>query len=89
MRVTIEEALAKEYLKYYKYENFKNIKEIGSGAFGKVFRANWKDSEHTLAVKSFFSRESFTLKEIVREVITIFFVYNFVNEFILILNLFS
>jgi pyruvate/2-oxoacid:ferredoxin oxidoreductase beta subunit len=67
----IEEALTKEYLKYYEFENFKNIQEIGSGAFGKVFRANWKNFEHYLALKSFFNLNNITVKEIVNEVISI------------------
>ncbi|GBC04574.1 hypothetical protein RclHR1_05750006 [Rhizophagus clarus] len=65
----IEEALAKEYLKYYEFENFKNIQEIGSGAFGKVFRANWKNIEHYLALKSFFNLNNVTFKEIIDELI--------------------
>jgi hypothetical protein len=65
----IEEALAKEYLKYYEFGNFKNIQEIGSGAFGKVFRANWKNFDHYLALKSFYNLNNITLKEIVHEVI--------------------
>ena len=64
----IEEAIDKKHIKYYEYENFKNIQEIGSGAFGKVFRANWKNFEHYLALKSFFNLNSVTIKEIVSEV---------------------
>ena len=36
----IEEAITKKHIKYYEYSHFINIQEIGSGAFGKVFRAN-------------------------------------------------
>lgn len=32
----IEEAINKEYLKYYKYKHFSNVEEIGFDAFGKV-----------------------------------------------------
>ncbi|CAB4379800.1 unnamed protein product [Rhizophagus irregularis] len=32
----IEEAIAKDYLKYYEYIHFSNTEEIGSGVFGKV-----------------------------------------------------
>jgi serine/threonine protein kinase len=68
----IEEAISKKHIKYYKYESFKNIKEIGSGAFGKVFRANWKSFDNYLALKSFFNLNSVTLKEIVNEVILLY-----------------
>ena len=65
----LEEAIAKEYLKYYDYKNFSNIQEIGSGGFGKVYRANWKNFENYIALKSFFNLNNVTVKEIVREVI--------------------
>jgi len=65
----IEEAIVKEYFKYYEYENFSDIEEIGSGMFGKVSRAKWKNSEQYLALKSFFNLDSITVKEIVNEVI--------------------
>ncbi|CAB4379479.1 unnamed protein product [Rhizophagus irregularis] len=47
----IEEAINKKHIKYYEYENFKNIQEIGSGTFGKIFRANWKCFDHYLALE--------------------------------------
>ena len=65
----LEEAIAKEYLKYYEYKNFSNLQEICSGGFGKVYRANWKNFENYLALKSFFNLNNVTVKEIVREVI--------------------
>lgn len=66
----IQEAIDKGDFTYYEYKHFSNIQEIGSGAFAKVFRANWKnsDSEH-LALKSFFDFNGTTVREIVREVI--------------------
>ena len=66
----IEEAIAKEYLKHYEYENFSNIKEIGTGGFGKVYRAKWKNFENYFALKSFFNFDNATVKEVVREVIS-------------------
>ena len=72
----IEEAIDKKHIKYYEYESFKNIQEIGSGAFGKVFRANWKHFQHYLALKSFFNLNDTTMKEIVREVIFIKNIYS-------------
>jgi hypothetical protein len=71
----IEEAIIKKHIKYYEYENFKNIQEIGCGAFGKVFRANWKNFDNYLALKSFFNLNKITLKEIVHEVIKNLFTY--------------
>ena len=65
----IEEAIVKEHLKLYEYNQFSNIQEIGSGVFGKVYRANWKNLEKNFALKSFFSLNNITMKEIVREVI--------------------
>ncbi|GBB89299.1 hypothetical protein RclHR1_00160015 [Rhizophagus clarus] len=66
----IEESINKKHIKYYEYENFKNIQEIGSGTFGKVFRANcakWKNFDHYLALKSFYNLNSITIKEIINE----------------------
>ena len=63
----IEEAIAKEYLKYYEYNHFNNIQKIGSGSFGKVYRANWKNPGQYVALKSF-NLGNVTVKEIVHEV---------------------
>ncbi|CAB4388553.1 unnamed protein product [Rhizophagus irregularis] len=63
----IEEAIVKGYFKCYEYKHFSNIQEIGSGAFGKVYRANWKKSEQCIALKSFFDLNNVTVKEIVHE----------------------
>ena len=67
----IEEAVTKKYFKHYEYKDFSNIQEIGSGGFGKVFRANWKRTEQYLALKTFYNA---IVKEIVREVITCIFI---------------
>ncbi len=52
---------------HYEYSDFKNIQPIGSGNFGKVFYANWKDTDTILALKSF-DDYKLTLKEVVNEV---------------------
>jgi serine/threonine protein kinase len=65
----IEEAIDKEYFKYYEYQHFNDIQEVGSGGFGKVYRAKYKNSDKYFALKSFFNFNSITIKEIVREVI--------------------
>ena len=66
----IEEAISKKHIKYYEYENFYDIKEIGCGGFGKVYRANWKNSHRYFALKSIFNLNHITIEEIVSEVIT-------------------
>ncbi|CAB4480525.1 unnamed protein product [Rhizophagus irregularis] len=63
----IEEAVDKDYFKFYEYNQFNNIQHIGTGGFGKVYRANWKKSVKQFALKSFFSLDNVTVKEIVRE----------------------
>jgi hypothetical protein len=66
----IEESIRNKHIKYYEYEKFSNIKEIGSGGFARVYRANWKNAEQYLALKSFYKLDDAIVKEIVREVIT-------------------
>ncbi|CAB4388095.1 unnamed protein product [Rhizophagus irregularis] len=63
----IEEAVDNKLIKFYEYKEFKNIEQIGAGGFGKVYRANWKDLEKPLAIKSFFVLDNVTMEEIVRE----------------------
>ncbi|UZO18443.1 uncharacterized protein OCT59_009756 [Rhizophagus irregularis] len=46
--------------------NFKNIRPIGIGSYGEVNRANWKNTEHFYALKSF-SNDKQTLEEIIKE----------------------
>ena len=72
----IEEAISKKHIKYYEYEHFSNIQEIGSGGFGKVYRANWKNSYNYLALKSFYNLNHISIREIVNEVIYIFCLCN-------------
>ena len=67
----IDDAISRNLVKYYEYNHFYNIKEIGSGSFGKVYRANWKNSNKYLALKSFTSFNNVTAKEIVQEVIMV------------------
>jgi hypothetical protein len=62
----IEESITKKQIKYYDYKDLNNIQEIGLGSFGKVYRANWKNSY--LVLKSFFNF-NIMAKEIINEVI--------------------
>jgi len=65
----IDDAISKDLIKYYEYQHFYDIQEIGSGGFGKVYRANWRNSNKYFALKSFTSLNDTTAKEIVNEVI--------------------
>jgi hypothetical protein len=40
-----------ESIKKYEYKHFSNFKEVGSGNFGKIYCANWKNSRNPLALK--------------------------------------
>ena len=71
----IEEAISKKLIRYYEYEHFHSIQEIGSGGFGKVYRANWKNLDKYLALKSFFNYSNAMAKEIVQEVNIIYIIY--------------
>ncbi|CAB4395990.1 unnamed protein product [Rhizophagus irregularis] len=63
----IKEVVDKEHLKYYEYKEFNNFQEIGTGSFGKVYRANYKNFEKNFSLKSFFGLNNITMKGIVRE----------------------
>ena len=64
----IEDVISKRYINYHVYDEFQNIQHTGSGAFGNVYRANWKSSNTVVALKSFRS-DGCIMKEIVNEVI--------------------
>ena len=81
----IEEAVSKKHIKYYKYKDFRNIEKIGNGNFGKIYRANWKNSEQYFALKSF-NLDSTNIKEFVHEVV-ITIKKNFFDYFLFILHL--
>ncbi|GBC04391.1 hypothetical protein RclHR1_05660006 [Rhizophagus clarus] len=63
----ISDAISKNYLKYYEFNNFNNIQEIGSGNFGKIYRANWKNSHKCIVLKSFSNVDRVTVKETLYE----------------------
>ncbi|CAB4388490.1 unnamed protein product [Rhizophagus irregularis] len=62
----IEESISKEYYIFYEQKHFSNIQKVGTGGFGKVYRASWKNSQY-FALKSFFNFDDVTAKEIVHE----------------------
>jgi hypothetical protein len=65
----IEDAISRKHIKYYDYNHFHNVQKIGNGAFGKIYRANRKNSEDYFALKSLFNLDNASVKEIVHEVI--------------------
>lgn len=64
----LEKAIVEEHIKFYDYSHFNNIQEISIGSVGNIFRANWKDSDTVLVLKSSYK---LTVQEIVNEVIII------------------
>ncbi|POG60690.1 kinase-like domain-containing protein, partial [Rhizophagus irregularis DAOM 181602=DAOM 197198] len=60
----LEKAISENYIKYYDYAEFTNEEEINNGSFGKVLRANRKDSDTVMAIKYPFS---LSIKEIINE----------------------
>ncbi|EXX65641.1 Ste7p [Rhizophagus irregularis DAOM 197198w] len=65
--IWVKEAISKKHIKSYDYKYFSNIQEIGTGGFGKVSRAMYKNSEQYLALKSFINLDNTTLEELSRE----------------------
>ncbi|CAB4396023.1 unnamed protein product [Rhizophagus irregularis] len=63
----IKEAISNNHIKFYEYKYFSDIQKIGTGHFGIVYRAKWKDLDQYFALKSFFSFDSATIKELVHE----------------------
>ena len=62
----LDEAIQNEHINFYKYDNFKNIQKIGSGGFGKIYKATFNDGV-TFALKSYkYGTEN--MKEAVNEV---------------------
>ena len=64
----LEKSISEERIKLYEHSDFKNIRPIGSGSFGSVVRATWKNTIHYFALKSF-NNDKQTLREIVKEVL--------------------
>ena len=66
----LEKSISEEYITYYKYSDFENVESIGSGSFGSVVRATWKNTDSYFALKSFFNLDNAAIKELAHEVIT-------------------
>jgi hypothetical protein len=63
----LEKSILNGYLNFYEYSDFKNLRSIGSGAYGNVVRANWRNDCIFFALKTF-NNDTTTLKEVVDEV---------------------
>jgi hypothetical protein len=63
----IEDKIAKNYINCHDYNEFQSIQHIGGsfGAFGDVYKANWKE---TVATLKSFKNDSRITKEISIEV---------------------
>ena len=63
----IERYMKEEKVNYYEFNEFSNIEEVGNGIIGKMYKANWKQSEKCVILKSF-NLDNAIVKEIVYEV---------------------
>jgi hypothetical protein len=72
----LEKSITNEYFNYYEYSEFKNLKLVGSGSYGSVVRANWKNTGSFFALKTFKNNDNTTLKELVKEVSKLDYTYN-------------
>jgi hypothetical protein len=43
--IGLKKLFLKNIFRFYEHKNFSNVKKIGTGGFGKVYRANWKNSD--------------------------------------------
>ena len=62
----LENSISEEHIVYYEYSDFKIFQQIGSGSYGTVVLANWKNDR--LYVLKSFNNDKITLKEVVNEV---------------------
>ncbi|GBB87039.1 hypothetical protein RclHR1_01350014 [Rhizophagus clarus] len=62
----LERSIIDEHINYYVYSDFKNIQPIGSGSYGIVSRANWKNTSRFFALKSF-NNDKQTPERIIKE----------------------
>ncbi|RGB29908.1 kinase-like domain-containing protein [Rhizophagus diaphanus] len=63
----IDNAITEMHIKYFDYKFFRNIEEIGKGGFGKIYRANWKNMERHLVLKSLLDMNPIAVKELAHE----------------------
>jgi hypothetical protein len=66
-KIWFEKSIVDEYINNYNYSEFKNFKLLGIGAFGKVYRTNWKSTDSFFVLK-IFNNDKMALKEVVNEV---------------------
>lgn len=71
----IDNAISEMHIKYFDYKHFRNIEEIGKGGFGKIYRANWKNMERHLVLKSLLDMNPIAVKELAHEVIIYIYIY--------------
>lgn len=65
----MEKYIREKHIKYHEFSEFSEIKEISSEneLFGKLYKANWKQREKCVALRSI-DLDNDTAKEIIREV---------------------
>ncbi|RIA78906.1 kinase-like domain-containing protein [Glomus cerebriforme] len=62
----LEKSISEKRLKYHDYSEFKNLQLIGNSSFGNIVRANWKNDNDFVTLKSF-NNDTKILKNVVEE----------------------
>ncbi|PKB95554.1 hypothetical protein RhiirA5_507261 [Rhizophagus irregularis] len=81
----LEKAIRKKHINFHKYGDFENIEIIGSGAYGRVSKAEWVNRDMCIAIKSikvFSNADEDIWKNFIKEVI---FVSNSTSVFLIFL----
>ncbi|CAG8439887.1 16470_t:CDS:2 [Rhizophagus irregularis] len=68
----LEKAIRKKHINFHKYGDFENIEIIGSGAYGRVSKAEWVNRDMCIAIKSikvFSNADEDIWKNFIKEVI--------------------
>ncbi len=77
----LEDGIRNEHIMLYEYKHFNNVQQIGFGGFGKVYKANYKNTQECFALKILYeNNQDIAYKEIINEVINIIQIFFFLKR---------